>query len=213
MPRPKQRTPELRAQVLSAALRLLETEGAAGFTGKRVAEGAQTSVPAVYELFGDKAGLARAMFFQGFVELGEALRQAAPATAAPRLQLDATLQGFRHFARARPALTELMFSRPVATFDPGAADLKAAASVRQHFVGLVERASAAGLIEGDAIDVAHVLLALAQGLALQEAGGWLGTSRASIDRRWRLAVQALVAGLAPAGPARPNAAGGPNAAA
>ncbi len=211
MPRPKQRTPELRAQVLAAALRLLESEGAAAFTGKRVAESAQTSVPAVYELFGDKAGLARAMFFQGFAELGDALGQTSTAAAAPRAQLDAMWQGLRGFARARPALTELMFSRPVASFEPGAADLEAAASVRRHIVGVVERCVAAGLIEGNAVDVAHVLLALAQGLALQEAGGWLGTSRASIDRRWKLAVDAVVAGLVPGTRARPEAVRRPGA--
>jgi hypothetical protein len=32
--------------------------------------------------------------------------------------------------------------------------------------------------------------------AIQEAAGWLGSSRASMDRRWDLAVRALLAGLA-----------------
>jgi hypothetical protein len=53
------------------------------------------------------------------------------------------------------------------------------------------------LIAGDATDVSHVLLALCQGLAAQEAGGWLGTSAASADRRWELAVEAVLTGLAP----------------
>jgi hypothetical protein len=50
--------------------------------------------------------------------------------------------------------------------------------------------------EADATDVAHVVLALVQGLALQESAGWLGTSRASVDRRWHLAVDTLLDGLA-----------------
>jgi hypothetical protein len=43
-----------------------------------------------------------------------------------------------------------------------------------------------------------VLLALAQGLAAQETAGWLGTSKASIDRRWKLAFDATLDGLAAA---------------
>ena len=57
VPRPKQRTSELRDQVLRVALDLLSRDGVAGFTARAVAQSAATSVPAVYELFGDKAGL------------------------------------------------------------------------------------------------------------------------------------------------------------
>ncbi len=66
MPRAKQRTPELRDRVLDVAITTLGEEGIARFTTRRVAERAGTSVPAVYELFDDKAGLVRAMFFEGF---------------------------------------------------------------------------------------------------------------------------------------------------
>ena len=66
MPRAKQRTPELRDRLLEVAIATLSEEGIARFTTRRVAERAGTSVPAVYELFDDKAGLVRAMFFKGF---------------------------------------------------------------------------------------------------------------------------------------------------
>ena len=71
MPRAKQRTPELRDRVLGVAITTLGEEGIARFTTRRVAERAGTSVPAVYELFDDKAGLVRAMFFEGFRLLGD----------------------------------------------------------------------------------------------------------------------------------------------
>ena len=57
MPRAKQRTPELRDRLLEVAIATLSEEGIARFTTRRVAERAGTSVPAVYELFDDKAGL------------------------------------------------------------------------------------------------------------------------------------------------------------
>ena len=73
MPRAKQRTPELRDRLLEVAIATLAEEGIARFTTRRVAERAGTSVPAVYELFDDKAGLVRAMFFEGFRLLGAEL--------------------------------------------------------------------------------------------------------------------------------------------
>ena len=73
MPRPKQRTPELRDRVLQVAVSTLNQDGLSGFTTRRVAEQAGTSVPAVYELFQDKSGLLRAVFFEGFRMLSRRL--------------------------------------------------------------------------------------------------------------------------------------------
>jgi hypothetical protein len=56
------------------------------------------------------------------------------------------------------------------------------------------------IISGDPTDIAHVLLGLALGLAAQEAAGWLGTSQASVNRRWSLGAEILLDGLNYAGP-------------
>ena len=93
------------------------------------------------------------------------------------------------------------FTRPFADFDPGPAELKAGAATREFIVHRVRRCIDAGIIDGDQADIAHGLLALAQGLAMQESAGWLGSSRASVNRRWDLAVHALLAGLGRASPA------------
>jgi AcrR family transcriptional regulator len=170
VPRPKQRTPELRDRLLAAALATLGEQGVEGFTTRRVAEGAATSVPAVYELFGDKAGLLRELFYEGFRRLAARLA-GLPATADPAADLRSTLRAFRAFAREDPALAEVMFARPFAEFAPGPAELAAATTTREHVVGRVRRAVAAGLLDGDPVDLAHVLLAVAQGLATQERGG------------------------------------------
>jgi hypothetical protein len=107
------------------------------------------------------------------------------------------IQVLRAFARENPALADLMFSRPFADFDPGPAERRAGTSVREFIVAMVRRGIDAGLLAGDETDIAHVLIAVAQGLALQETAGWLGTSKASIDRRWDLAVDAVLDGLSP----------------
>ncbi len=77
--------------------------------------------------------------------------------------------------------------------------LAAALSLRDGvcpITGHVRRCLDAGVLAGDETDIAHVLLGLAQGLAAQETAGWLATSQASADRRWSLAFQATLDGLA-----------------
>ncbi len=197
MPRVKQRTPALRDKVLLVAVAMLAEDGVAGFTTRRVARGASTSIPAVYELFGDKAGLVREVFSEGFRQLGHRLDQ-LDGTDDPRADLVRVFGIIRSFVVANPVLAEVMFARPFADFDPGPDDLIATGSVRRFIVARVRRCLDAGVVAGNETDIAHVLLALAQGLAAQEAAGWLGTSKASIDRRWKLAFNATLDGLAAA---------------
>ena len=201
MPRAKQRTRELRDRVLSVAVDMLASGGPAGFTTRKVAQGASTSTPAVYELFGDKAGLVREVFFEGFRRLGERFGALAE-TRDPRADVAALADAFRVFVRENQVMAELMFSRPFADFDPGPAEVKAGGAVRERIVGRVRRCIGAGLFAGDETDIAHALFCLVQGLAAAEVTGRLGRSRASIDRRWGVAVGAMLDGLGRA--ARPT---------
>lgn len=196
MPRAKQRTPQLRDHVLHVAVSTLAAEGVTGFTTRNVAQQAKTSTPAVYELFGDKAGLVREVFFEGFRLLRRHFDQRAES-GDPRADLVGVITAFRGFARGNPVLAEVMFSRPFVDFDPGPDELRAGSAVREFIVGRVRRCTDAGILGGDETDIAHVLVALAQGLAAQESAGWLGTSQASRDRRWDLATRAVLNGLSP----------------
>ena len=193
MPRPKQRTPELRDRVLQVAVSTLNEDGLSGFTTRRVAEQAGTSVPAVYELFRDKSGLLRAVFFEGFRMLRRQLL-AVPESDDAVADVQRLIPVFRRFCLDYPALARVMFSRPFQDFDPGPEEL--AASVREIFVGRIKRCTDAGLLTGDPVDIAHVLLALAQGLAVQEGGRWLGKSKASVNRRWEVGVSGILRGFA-----------------
>jgi AcrR family transcriptional regulator len=176
------------------AVDMLGTEGVGGFTTRRIAQEAETSTPAVYELFGDKAGLVREVFFEGFRMLRRRFDQ-LEQSHDPRADLMDVVDVVRTFVGENPTLAEVMFSRPFADFDPGPAELKAGGAVREFIVATVSRCIDTGILEGNATDIAHVLLALTQGLAAQEGAGWLGTSRQSMDRRWELAITALLIGL------------------
>jgi AcrR family transcriptional regulator len=194
VPRVKLRTAELRDHVLAVALGALAEDGTSSFTTKRIADAANTSVPAVYELFGDKAGLVRGMFFDGFTQLRDRFDQLIE-TDDPVADVTSTFQAFRQFVRDRPALVQVMFSRPFAEFAPSRADLLAGASTRQFVERGVARCVEAGVIEGDPNDIAHVLLSVAEGLAQREIAGTLGGTTEALNRRWDLAVSAILTGL------------------
>jgi AcrR family transcriptional regulator len=196
VPRAKLRTEELRAHVLQVALRILEHEGVQSFTARRVASEADTSLPAVYELFGDKAGLIRELFFEGFRSLRTRFDGLAESTD-PRANLLATMHAFREFTHETPVLAHVMFSEPFASFHPGPSELKAGNAVRRFLLARVRSCLDAGVLAGDESDIAHVLIALVQGLSAQERAGWLGSSSASVERRWRLATEATLRGLSP----------------
>jgi AcrR family transcriptional regulator len=196
VPRAKLRTPELRDRVLDVAVATLAEHGAAGFTTRRIAQGAGTSIAAVYELFGDKGGLVREVFFEGFRRLGQAFDRVT-LNDDPRADLDQVVAAFRWFVHENALLVEVMFSRPFADFDPGPDELRAGNRVRRFVIDQVARCTDAGALAGDPNDIAHVVVALAQGLATQEAAGWLGRSRADVDRRWSVAFDALFDGLRP----------------
>jgi len=196
VPRAKQRTAELRDHVLTVALDLLEREGVAGFTTRALARRATTSTPAVYELFGDKTGVVRGLFFEGFRLLRRRL-DALVDSADPRRDLVSLVEIYRRFIVDNPVLAEVMFSRPFSDFRPSESEVEAGSSVREFIVEHVRRCTDAGELAGDPTDVAHVLVALVQGLASAENAQRLGTTRSSVDRRWALALRALLDGLAP----------------
>jgi AcrR family transcriptional regulator len=203
MPRKKLRTPELRQRLRDAAVEVLAREGPGGFTTRGVAGAAETSTPAVYELFGDKAGLVREVFFEGFRVLRRQL-EATPTTDGPVADLRTLGVAYRAFINERPQLSRVMFSRPFSDFDPRPSESEASGSVRTLIVSRVQRCIDAGEIEGDATDLAHGLVALIQGLAEAEISRRLGTSQESVDRRWELAIDAMLAGLRPGAIASPS---------
>ena len=181
---------------MDVAVDMLESEGVAGFTTRNVARRANTSPPAVYELFGDKAGLVREVFFQGFRLLHRYLGT-LDESDDPRADLVSLTRIYRTFAQDNPVLVEVMFSRPFADFDPTPSEVDAGRAVRELVVGHVQRAVDAGVLVGDATDAAHILLAVTLGLAGAENASRLGRSTASVDRRWALGIEAVLAGLGP----------------
>lgn len=178
---------------------VLVEEGPAGLTTRTVARRANASVPAIYEVFGDKAGIVREIFFEGFRRLSDELA-ALPGRRDPLEALRRLAEAFRQFIVRNPMLSEVMFSRPFADFDPTKDEARAGLKVRKIFVQHVRDAVDAGHFDGDPTDIALVLFTLVQGLAAAENAQRLGGSKQSTNRRFRLGVNTLIEGFA-----RPNA--------
>ena len=193
MPRPKERTPELKQRLLDVAMEILAADGVAGFTTRRVAEAAGTSAPAIYELFGDKAGFVRAIFFEGFRRLLVHFDKLS-APVGNSLDIVDAVEAFRQFTIENPRLFEVMYSKPFHEFSPGPDEQALGDATRNVLVDRIKSCIAAGEIAGDPTDIAHAVLALCIGLASQETGGWLGSEPEVRDRRWAHATESVLRG-------------------
>ncbi|GGT74298.1 TetR/AcrR family transcriptional regulator [Actinomadura citrea] len=194
MARPRARDyDELRQDLLDAAGRLLAQEGPQALSTRRLAREVRTSTTAVYNLYGDKAGLLRAMFLQGFARLADTFA-AVPTDGDPETDLMALGQAYRTAALANPHLYELMFGRPIADFRPDEAALAQIQGTFDTLVRAVARCIDSGwFAPADPHDVAAHLNALVHGLASLELLGSLGP-RTQADRYWRIALEAAFRG-------------------
>jgi AcrR family transcriptional regulator len=194
MPPKKLRTSELEQQLLRSAVKIIET-GEQPLTARTVAAAAGTSTGALYELFGDKAGLIKAVFHEGFRQCAAQV-EALPVTSDARHDIVVLLQITRTFSRTNPMLWKIMFARPFTEFQPTAADYTAATDIYAIVLARVDRLLAeAGSRTTNHMDVARVLIATSRVLIDAELDGILGNSRKSNDRRWHLAIDSLLDGL------------------
>ena len=156
--------------MLAAAVDLLAEEGAAGLTARSLAARAETSAPALYELFGDKSGVVRELYFEGFRRLGASWRRRPrPPTRWPTC--GRSPPPIAASSGRNRELAEVMFSRPFTDFSPGPEELAATGSVRILIVGRVRRCIEAGRLRGDETDVAHVLRGADSGHGVRRGGG------------------------------------------
>ena len=95
---------DLPASLLQAALAILEQDGIAGLTLRAVARRAEVSHMAPAHHFGDLGGLLSELAALGFRRFGAVLGEAAGQDG-----LDAMGAAYVAFARANPALFQLMF--------------------------------------------------------------------------------------------------------
>ncbi|MEO7398271.1 MAG: TetR/AcrR family transcriptional regulator [Ilumatobacteraceae bacterium] len=194
MGRPKLRTPAVRADMLQEAMRLFERDGPGAVNARNVATMAGSSTGALYELFGDKSGLVRCLFFESFAALHSELT-AVPTSDDPRADLVALLGASRSFSVSRPMLFDVMYSRPFAEFEPFAVENETGEVIYRLIVKAVARWLRSEQSTLSATEAAHVLVATHRGLVATELAGLLGTTRRARERRSAMGVEVVLDGL------------------
>lgn len=165
-------TPRAR-QIVAAARELLEREGSAGLSMRRIAEQLGIRAPSLYKHFADKQAVETALIATGFAEWAERAEAALEVADDPLLALGGA---FRGFALAHPHLYRLMTAGPI--------DRSRLAEVESRAALPVMRAA-----DGDP-DLARAIWAFAHGMTILELGGRFPAD-ADLDAAWRRGLEAL----------------------
>lgn len=158
-------TPQ-RETILSAALEVLVTRGAAGLTVRNVAEAAGCSTTGVYTYFGGKSGLVDAIFVDGFERFAEELRRGGAVTDLAGFRRMG--QRYRRFALDHPTQYLVMFARAVPDHQPSDEAIEVSAASFELLVSAI-----AGAMPGiDDIDAfAYHVWATIHGYVMLELAG------------------------------------------
>lgn len=186
--------------VLDAAEQLLRAEGPHGLSLRRIAELAGTSTQAVYTQFGGKAGLADALYREGYRRLDERLA-GVDTELDPLDRVRALSEAYRANALEHPHLYEVMTGRPVPEYDPPLASRRRARRTLQPVIDALAEAVARGELVGDPREIARRMWAAGHGFVSLVIHG-LDTGRDAEDR-YRALTETLITGHRPPGAPTP----------
>ncbi len=177
--------------VVAAAAALVNREGAAALSLKRLAEELGVQTPSLYNHVDGLPGLERELALLSVRRLGDALADAVIGKAGPAA-VAALLDAYRAFVVANPGLASYTM-RPAALEAPDDAE-RIQAETRIVHVAVAVVASF-GLAGDDAIHAVRALRAVAHGFATLEAAGGFGIPL-DLDESFRRLARMVTAGLA-----------------
>lgn len=190
--------------LISAAIKLLGSEGAASLRVRKVADAAGVSTMAVYSRFGDMATLLNAVYDRGF-EMLEAHMRSDGDPGQGLEELERLGLAYRQFALTNPSLFALMFERPLPGFDPTPQSRSSALDATFGLlVAVVTTLQADGVIgRGEPRWLSYLIWIGVHGTVSLEAtyvarsplGGWLLDGDADGADAVRATVHATCAGL------------------
>lgn len=162
-----------RQLLLDAASRILESEGPQGLTMRRVAGDVGCSTSVLYSMFGGKAGVAEALWCEGFERLHAALL--AVDGDEPLARLAGLGRAYRTCALANRSYYAVMFARPIPGFDPSPEAYAASLRPLRLLTDTVAECVAAGVFRPvDPAHAARVLWAASHGAVSLELAGYEG---------------------------------------
>jgi AcrR family transcriptional regulator len=176
----------LRAELVGAAMELLEEGGETELSLRAVARRAGVSPAAPYRHYADREALVSAVAAVGYRELAERLAAAHPSPSTPE-QLANVATAYVQFALDRPALFRIMFGEPCDRDNDER--VGATAAVSAYVRAIVERT----FPQADPDALATAVWALVHGLAFLHLDGKLDASTPSVVAdRVTAAVRALL---------------------
>lgn len=162
-----------RQLLLDAASRLLESEGPQALTMRRIAGEVGCSTSVLYSMFGGKAGVAEALWCEGFERLHTAL--AAVDGDEPLARLAGLGWAYRTCALANRSYYAVMFARPIPGFDPSPEGYEVSLRPLRLLTDAVAECVAAGVFRPvDPAHAARVLWAASHGAVSLELAGYEG---------------------------------------
>lgn len=169
-------------RIVDVAAQLLDQEGLAAVTARRVTSAAGLSTMAVYTHFGSMDGLLAAIWREGFTRFGTELERAT-LTADPVADFMAQGWGYRHFALREPHLYKVMFGEGLSSLRIGTHDdAGAAIATFLSLVGRLERSVDSGRFTAtDAFLAGEVIWSSVHGHCMIELSGY--HERAGRDAR------------------------------
>lgn len=163
----------LRRMLLDTASSLLERHGPDALTMRRVAAEAGCSTSVLYTMFGGKAGIAEALWREGFDRLSAALDEATGAD--PLARLAAMGRAYRANALANKSYYAVMFQRPIPGFEPSPEAYAASLSPLRALADAVAACISAGIFRPEDPDhIAGVLWAATHGAVSLELAEYEG---------------------------------------
>ncbi|ARC88157.1 TetR/AcrR family transcriptional regulator [Rhodovulum sp. MB263] len=182
---PRAGAPVSRDEMLTAALALLEDEGADAFTMRRLAERLGINPMTIHHHFGGRDGLIGAMSERAHAGV------AAPEEGTPTERIGGLLRAYHRQVRRHPGLTLLIFSRPT-VFPEQAERITREISALLAEAGLPDRQGR--LWRDILVDVTHgaaLATAMTQGNAADAPAGDQGAE----DRGYDAALDELMRAL------------------
>jgi len=170
---PRRADPQVRVALTEAAARLLNEEGPAALSTRRLAAEVGTSTTAVYTHFGSKPEMVRAMVAEGFDRLARRTKRVAKTDDTVR-DLVNLGWAYRRYALSDPHLYRIMFGRAVPEFQPTPSDRQQGLPAIEILVDGVQRAIDDGrLTVTDPWPAAITLWTAMHGIVSLELDGYL----------------------------------------
>lgn len=195
----------MRQRLTALALELYLAEGLEALSFRRLAEAAGISHTLPYRYFANKEALLVAVRVECTQRFERFVRQREPARSAPLVRIRTLAAAYVEFVRRHPGEYQMIFTMAQPAPDQYPELLAARRSLFDHAVGLVQEAIDAGLLSGDALELAHLFWVSLHGLITLHVAGQLVHGRRLEDLLEPLVVRMLTGAAGVPGPASAGA--------